>query len=815
MTPSEKRTTQGSLSHADDGKVAGIDLPVIEDVTQFDENSGGWLERLIFNHRPLVLALVAIVTAVLGYQATRLKVNASFEDMIPQSHPFIRNYFTYRDSISGLGNSLRIVVETRDGDIFDSDYLDLVREVNDRIYLRPGVDRGWMKSIWTPATRWTEITEEGYRGGPVMPFDYNGSPETVQQFQINMLRAGLIGRLVGSDLKSTMIVAPLLERIPETGEPVDYGDLSDFLEQDIRSLQSERYRIHIIGFAKLAGDMIDGIETVSFFFAVSALIAMLILYFYTRDLRSTLLLVSAAVLGVVWLLGMLELCGYVLNPYSILVPFLVFAIGLSHGAQKMNGVLQDLGRGTHRYVAARYTFRRLFVAGLTALLTNAFAFAVMLLIDIPAIRDLAITTSIGVVILIFTKLILIPVVLSYIGASHKAAMRSLETGSGERRGPLATIWERVGHCCERRYAIPLTIGSLVLGLASFAISHRYLQIGDLDAGAPELRPDSRYNLDVAYINDHYNISGDQFAVFTVTGPDGVREYNSLVEQDRLAWELVQLPEVIAVESLGGSVPQVAMGAYEGNPKWMDIPRGKQVGSLLVNTITTNAPDLISGNGAVAPVIAYLRDHKAETLEAVAGVVRDFASTHSTEVLEFLPAAGSAGIEAATNEVVATANNRMLLLVYASVIILCYVTFRNWRAVVVALLPLLITSFLCEALMVALGIGIKVSSLPVIALGVGCGIDYALYLLSVQLAAQRSGKTLGDAYYEALNFTGRVVCLIGVTMGAGVITWAWSPIKFQADMGILLAFMFVWNMFGALLLIPALSYFLLRTPGQAR
>lgn len=248
---------------------------------------------------------------------------------------------------------------------------------------------------------------------------------------------------------------------------------------------------------------------------------------------------------------------------------------------------------------------------------------------------------------------------------------------------------------------------------------------------------------------------------------------------------------------------------------MDIPRGKQVGSLLVNTITTNAPDLISGNGAVAPVIAYLRDHKAETLEAVAGVVRDFASTHSTEVLEFLPAAGSAGIEAATNEVVATANNRMLLLVYASVIILCYVTFRNWRAVVVALLPLLITSFLCEALMVALGIGIKVSSLPVIALGVGCGIDYALYLLSVQLAAQRSGRTLGDAYYEALNFTGRVVCLIGVTMGAGVITWAWSPIKFQADMGILLAFMFVWNMFGALLLIPALSYFLLRTPGQAR
>ena len=134
-------------------------------------------------------------------------------------------------------------------------------------------------------------------------------------------------------------------------------------------------------------------------------------------------------LGVIWLLGMLRVFGYVLNPYSVLVPFLVFAIGLSHGAQKMNGIMQDVGRGTHRYVAARYTFRRLFVAGLTALLTNAFAFAVMLLIDIPAIRDLAITTSIGVVILIFTKLILIPVALSYIGVGEKAAKRSLEIGS--------------------------------------------------------------------------------------------------------------------------------------------------------------------------------------------------------------------------------------------------------------------------------------------------------------------------------------------------------------------------------------------------
>jgi predicted RND superfamily exporter protein len=157
---------------------------------------------------------------------------------------------------------------------------------------------------------------------------------------------------------------------------------------------------------------------------------------------------------------------------------------------------------------------------------------------------------------------------------------------------------------------------------------------------------------------------------------------------------------------------------------------------------------------------------------------------------------------------------MLLLVYGAVIVLCFITFRSWRAVVVAVVPLVITSVLCEALMVALGIGVKVATLPVVALGVGIGIDYALYLLSVQLAQQRAGATLGEAYRSALQFTGKVVVLVGVTLAAGVATWALSPIKFQADMGILLAFMFLWNMVGAVVLIPALSHFLLPT-GRAR
>jgi predicted RND superfamily exporter protein len=504
------------------------------------------------------------------------------------------------------------------------------------------------------------------------------------------------------------------------------------------------------------------------------------------------------------------LAGFELDPYSILVPFLVFAIGVSHGAQKMNGIMQDIGRGTHKLVAARYTFRRLFLAGLTALLADAVGFAVLMVIDIPVIRELAMTASIGVAVLIFTNLLLLPVLLSYTGVSRAAAERSLRAEREERRNKgIGAIWVWLDRLTTRRWALGALVVSLVLAAGGFAVSQK-LQIGDLDPGAPELRAESRYNRDNAYITANYALSSDQFAVIVKTGKEGCLKYETLVDADRLAWALRQVPGVQTTVSLADAVRQITAGSFEGNPKWLTLNRNQDVLNYGAQQASVNNPDLFNTECSVMPVIAYLADHKAETLDRVTRVGEEFARQHDGPDRAFLLAAGSAGIEAGTNIVVREANRTMLLYVYAAVIFLCFVTFRSWRAVVVAVVPLAITSILCEALMVVLGIGVKVATLPVIALGVGIGVDYALYLLSVQLAQQRAGLSLKDAYKRAVQFTGKVVALVGITLAAGVITWTFSPIKFQADMGILLTFMFVWNMLGALILIPALSHFLLPT-----
>jgi predicted RND superfamily exporter protein len=777
---------------------------------EFDPRSGNVLERLIFNNRLAIVLISLLLTALLGSQAIRLKVHASFEKTLAQSQPFIRNYLDNRNIARGLGNTVRIVVENKKGDIYDPEYLRTLREINDAVFLMPGVDRLFMKSLWTPSVRWTQITEEGYRGGAVMPQDYTGSNASLNQLKRNVMLAGIVGSVVSNDQHSSMIVVPLIEKNAVTGEPLDYEAFSRDLDKQVLSHQSDRIGIHITGFARLVGDLIDGIGKMSRYFVVAAMVAAAAILFYTRCVRSTVLVLVCSLTAVVWQLGIVNLLGFSLDPYSVLVPFLVFAIGVSHGAQKMNGIMQDVGRGMHKYVAARYTFRRLFLAGLTALLADAVGFGILTIIDIPVIRDLAMTASIGVGLLIFTNLVLLPVVLSFTGVSRAAASRSLRAQQLSVEKPVFTdrLWSFLDRFTTRYWAAGALIVAAGLTVAGFVIGLN-LQTGDLDPGAPELRTDSRYNRDNAFISRKFGLSSDVFAVIVKTKPDGMSSFPTLTEEDRLEQQLRALPFVQGTMSAADMARYGTSGINEGSPKWFTLSRQASLSSQATFDLKTNDPELMNADSAAGTVIAYLADHRASTLDQVVKVTESFAQSHSNGDRQFLLAAGSAGIEAATNIAVLQANERMLAFVYAAVILLCLITFRSWRATIVAVIPLVVTSVLCQALMVVLGIGVKIATLPVVALGVGIGVDYALYLLSVQLAQQRAGMDLPSAYRMAVGFTGKVVALVGVTLAAGVVTWAWSPIKFQADMGILLTFMFIWNMVGALILIPSLSHFLLR------
>jgi predicted RND superfamily exporter protein len=275
----------------------------------------------------------------------------------------------------------------------------------------------------------------------------------------------------------------------------------------------------------------------------------------------------------------------------------------------------------------------------------------------------------------------------------------------------------------------------------------------------------------------------------------------------LEWQLDQMPQVQSTFSLGSFSQMATMLMTENSPKWYAVVPDQ---SSIADFEIFIPRSLTNLDCNFVPLYVYLKDHKASTLTAVIQTIQSFIDNPANEdpSFKFSLAGGNAGIAAATNIVIGNANNQMLYLVYAAVITFCFITFRSWRAVLCAVLPLILTSVLAQALMVLLGIGIKVATLPVIALGVGIGVDYALYVLSIVMKQLRAGATLSEAYHRTLLFTGKVVLLTGFTLAAGVVTWVFAPIKFQSDMGLLLAFMFLLNMLGAMILLPSLAYFLL-------
>jgi predicted RND superfamily exporter protein len=773
-----------------------MDSPQIEAT---DGSLRPWLGLLLMNTRVLWLLGFLLLTVFFAVQTSKLRPDASFEKMIPISHSYIVNFLENRSDLSGLGNSVRITVETTEGDIFTAEYQNTLREITDEVFYINGVDRAGLQSLWTPNVRWQEVTEEGFVGGSVIPDDYDGSPRSLRKLRSNTLKSGQIGRLVANNFRSSTIIAPLVSADVDSAEKIDYHALSLDLERVIRDkYQQGNIRIHITGFAKLVGDLIDGAALVGAFFGIAFLITAVMLYAYCRCQWCTLGPLLCSSVAVIWQLGLLHTMGLGLDPYSMLVPFLVFAVGISHSVQIINRFAHYCHSGVENKEAARVSFVRLCKPGFVALLSDGVGFLTLRVIDIPVIQELALVASTGIAVLVLTNLILLPIVLSYTGISHRCrCYRDLKSESNYAH------WRLLSAAATRVPAMAI-IG---VSVALFALGIYFGQqqkIGDLDPGAPELRPDSRYNLDNAFLTENYSTSTDVFVVMVKTRPGECGTYDNIEAINFFQGVMESVPGVQSVMSLVDISKLVIMGMNEGNPKWHAISRNQYI---LNNSLSRVPSSLLNTDCSMVPVILFLADHKADTLNGVVAAVEEFAGQHNNENIRFMLAAGNAGIEAATNIVISQAQWQMLAWVYGVVIVLCLLTFRSLRATACIIVPLMLTSVLGQGLMAMLGIGVKVATLPVIALGVGIGVDYGIYIYSALESALRREDSLQSAYFQALKSSGTAVAFTGFTLAVGVGTWIYSPIKFQGDMGLMLTFMFFWNMIGALFFLPALAWLL--------
>jgi predicted RND superfamily exporter protein len=777
------------------------------------------LEHLIFGHRGPIIIVFAVLTLVFAVLAVRgLRIDASFTKQLPMQHEYMQTYLAPEVAEFRGGNRVLIGLIARDGNMFQPAFFEALKRATDEVIVMDGIDRSRVQSLFTPNVRYLEVVEDGIEAGNVIPADFQPTPASLARVRENILKAGIVGRLVANDFSGALVSAIVLEEDAD-GTPVDPIRVAKDLEEKVRQriegtgvdVQARAsgvggtgggIDVRMIGFAKVMGDIAEGALSVIVFAITTLVLTLLAVWLYCQSFRVALIPVLCSVIAVGWQLGMLVVLGYGIDPLGLLVPFLIFAIGVSHGVQKISAVSDAAFAGLDSMEAARRTFRQLLAPAIVALLADLVGFITILLIPVQVIREMAVTASVGVAIVILTDLVLLPVLVSYVRFDEGYRQRV-----ERRQQRLASVWHWLAKITNRGPALAIIIVSALLGVAGWW-KGRETPIGDTQAGVPELRPQSRYNVDSDIITSKFSIGVDILTVIVKTAEPACVSHDLMAAIDRFGWHMQNVAGVQEVITLPFIAKTAIAGWNEGNLKWRSIPREQNQLTQSTRYIETST-GLLNADCNVVPVMLFLRDHRAATIERAVKEVKDWREAHPVPGAQFKLAAGNVGVMAATNEEVKAKEFPILAGVFLSVIVMCFVTFRSLLGTVLVVVPLALVSVLVYAVMAMVGIGLKISTLPMVALGAGIGVDYGIYLFSRMQAFLAEGLDVRAAYERTLRVTGASIIFTGVTLAIGVMTWVFSPLKFQADIGIMLTFMFLVNMLAAIILLPALAAWLVR------
>ena len=805
------------------------------------------LEKLIFGARPVVLVLFAAITVIALVLASQLRVDAGFKKQIPLEHEYMQTFLDYEADFGGA-NRVLVALMARDGEMFEPGFFTALEGLTSDVMAIEATDNARVRSLFTPNVRFVEVVEDGFAGGNVIPSEFSASHASEEDFETirgNIVKAGIVGRLVAKDWSGAMIWADL---VPETDtNKLDYQAIADQFEALRGTYEAQGYDVHIIGFAKMVGDISDGARSVIVFFFLTIAFTWLLLFLYSTSAKLASLTVFASLVAVVWMLGALRLMGFGIDPMNMLTPFLIFAIAVSHGEQMINrfrgelffGGLEDgtvdelrARKGVDPLTAARLSFRMLLIPGSVALIAGCIGFATILMIPIRIIFELAITATVGVALTILTNLVLLPVLLSY------TRLRNMERKREYRLRQL-TRFDRIWAALTR-FSKPLPAAILILiGFTTWWFAEQHgdkVMIGDAQEGVAELRPEARYNQDARAITEKFALGVDILNVIAEARPDACTlSYPTMELVDRFAWHLANVPGVQQVITLPMAAKIVNAGWNDGAIKWRVLPRDADSLRLATQGFETDS-GLLNADCSAMPITAFLADHRAETIDRVIDAVKQFREENNawhegvnlreqlaeqareaemngedlqSDAVNLRLATGNIGVAAATNDTVRAVESRMLLFLYAAVFLMCLISFRNPLAALCIVLPLVLVTELGHSLMVELDIGMKVNTLTVVALGVGIGVDYAIYIFARMRESLRAGKTVSESYFIALKTTGIAIFYTALTLAVGVAMWIFSDLKFQADMGVMLTFMFVVNMIAAIIFLPALCRWLLR------
>lgn len=751
-------------------------------------------------HRSAVITVLSAITALLAYFACSVDVHTSLDDLMPRSHPYMAIHEKYKQTFGG-SNVVSIMVEVEKGDIFNQATLSKVQKITRELQLVDAVNQFQITSIASKKLKDVHGSTAGIDFTPLMwPSLPKNDAEMAHLREAVLNNPVAYGAYVSLDLKAALITVDFYDHL------VNYDKVYKQVMGIVDRNSEPGIRVRVVGEPVLFGWVQHYLPETIGIFAITILLLVALLFLTARTWRGTILPLLAGVVSSIWALGAARLLGFNVDPLVIVVAFLITARAISHSVQLVTRFEDELKEGaTSSVAAAKASMRNLFKPGMLGVIADAGCMIVVLLTPITLMHKVAIIGTLWVMTISVSAVVLTPVLLSWVNKESGAA-HSLNVSKY-----LQVLLDlAIRTVSGRSHVVVLCVTAVVFVISGFYAFN--LKVGDANPGSPILWPDSRYNVDARAINDKFQGSDRMFVVFQGAKPGAMKDPAVLENILKFERYMSAQPEIGGTLSIADLLPAVQRTIREGNPRYLDIGATSALNGELYYLLVNGAEPgdisrFVDPGYKDGSVTLFFKDHTGETIRTAVSRVKEFAKSQGIAQGEYRLAGGLVGVLAAINEVLLSGQIESIAFALLVLVICCMVAYRSPIAGMFFMVPVLLSNTLTFSFMALKGIGMNINTVPVAALGIGLGVDYAFYIVdSIKEELKKNpGADLLAAIRKALNGAGRGVLITASTLIISVVFWSVSSLRFQAEMGLLMAIWLFISAFSALFIVPAMVY----------
>src|SRR5215813_5817937 len=749
--------------------------------------------KLLKNRLPVTIIAV-FFTAIMAYQALGMQMTTAFNDLLPYRHPFVQVHFNFAHQFGGA-NNVNIMLKVEKGDVFNKEVLTKIYDMTQAVDRITGVNHDQIASVGHRTTRYLTVLGGTIATPPVMrrPPKTDGEVEEIRKSCYNT--EAIYGQLVSLDGKALLIKANFVEG------RLDYKRIFEEIDRTVKEpFETSEHTIWIAGEPRLYGWIYHYANEVFYIFIAATVFCWLLLYAYFRDWRGALRPTITGATSALWGMGAQALMGFAMDPLALVIPFFITARSVSHSVQMHDRYYEEYHKwnwGKERAIIA--AFAELFVPTLSGIITDALGMLAIIVVPVVILQRIAISASIWVASIAISELLLNPSIYYYLKAPEKENVLNRESGPFQRIMNSVASWVVVPR--NARIIIAFWVIGALLSLTQL----RHLTVGDPSASTPLLRESSPYNLSHLEIQKYFG--GIEPLIIVVEGRDKdvLKDPDILRTMEKFQRELERDPDVGYSFSLADIVQSINMTFYDLQPRWSVIPYEiPKVSSLFFYYFASAPPGetgrFIDPSYRISHVTFYCKNHQGDNVERILNEARQFVKNNPMDKADFRLAGGLIGVTGAANEEIVKNDILMNFLGFGTIFLIVMFTYRSAIASVVMMLGLFLANIMVNAYMGYRNVGINLQSLPIVTVGVGFGIDYALYIVSRAVEEYKGDVT--EAVRLGVATAGKAVTFTAVTLVMSTTLWAFSHIRFCSEMGLLLALWMAVSFFGSMTFVPA-------------